>query len=94
MSFWPVILALVIFAIVGGTLAGGVFTIVLIPLAGVALISAAAYAGWARWLEKRNETDNQRAHEPPREFSRHPRRPTGRAPSSPGGLADARRQQQ
>ena len=50
MWFWPVILALVIFAIVGGTLAGGVFTIVRIPLAGIALISP-VYGRWARSVD-------------------------------------------
>jgi hypothetical protein len=94
MWFWPVILVLVIFAIVGGALAGGVFTIVLIPLAGIALISAVVYGAWAGWMESRSETANQRAHESSSEFSRHPRRPSGRAPNSPGGLADARRRQQ
>ena len=94
MWFWPVILVVVIFAIVGGALAGGIFTIVLVPLAGIALISAIVYSVWGRSLEGSEGTPTEATHEPRRPLSHRPRRPSGRAPSSPERLADARRQQQ
>ncbi len=44
MWFYPLLLALVILAIVGGTLAGGIFAIVLVPLAAVVFISGIVYS--------------------------------------------------
>jgi len=94
MWFWPVILTLVILAIVGGALAGGIFTIVLVPLAGIALISAVVYGLWGRAMEGSAGTPTEATHEPRRPLPNRPRRPSGRAPSSPERLADARRKQQ
>jgi hypothetical protein len=94
MWFYPVLLALVILAIVGGTLAGGIFTIVLVPLAGIVLISAVVYSLWARALQGSAGADTDASHTTDRPLPRHRRRPSGRAPSSPQRLADTRRQQQ
>ena len=70
MWFWPVILTLVILAIVGGALAGGIFTIVLVPLAGIALISAVVYGLWGRAMEGSTElARNVVNREPARERS-------------------------
>lgn len=94
MWFYPVLIALVILAIVGGTLAGGVFTLVLVPLAVVVAVSAVVYAMWGRAIQGSAgaATDAGTTTEAPLPHQR--RRPSGRAPSSPEGLADARRQQQ
>lgn len=88
------IIVLVILAIVGGTLGGGVFTIVLIPLAAVVVISAVVYGVLARATDEgRGGTgDPDKRHDKP--LPRHRRRPSGRVPTSPEGLTDARRQQQ
>jgi uncharacterized membrane protein YfcA len=94
MWFYPVVLVLVIFAIVGATLAGGVYTIVLIPLAAVVLISALVYTLWGRALQGREGVATDATHTSARPLPHRRRRPSGRAPSSPEALADARRQQQ
>jgi hypothetical protein len=94
MWFYPIVLLLVILAIVGGTLAGGIFTIVLVPLAGIAFVSAIVYSLWGRALQgsARGGTGASSSTDTPLPHER--RRPSGRAPSSPQRLADARRQQQ
>jgi hypothetical protein len=94
MWFYPVVILLVILAIVGGTLAGGVFTIVLIPLAAIALISAIVYGVWGRALEGGAGASTDATHESDRALPHRQRRPTGRVRTSPERLADARRQQQ
>jgi hypothetical protein len=94
MWFYPLIVLLVILAIVGGTLAGGVFTIVLVPLAVIALGSAVVYGMWGRAMQASESTASGPAEEPGRPLPHRRRRPSGRAPSTPDRLADARRQQQ
>jgi hypothetical protein len=94
MWFYPLIIALVILAIVGGTLAGGVFTIVLVPLAAIALISSMVYWLWGRALQGNGDASAGAGPGPDRALPHRPHRPSGRAPSSPERLVDARRQQQ
>jgi hypothetical protein len=95
MWFYPLIIALVILAIVGGTLAGGVFTIVLVPLAAIALISSMAYWLWSRALQgSGGASAGAGGPGPDRALPHRPHRPSGREPSSPERLVDARRQQQ
>jgi hypothetical protein len=94
MWFYPVLLALVILAIVGGSLAGGIFTIVLVPLAAIVLISAVVYSLWGRALEGSGGVSTDATHTTNRPLPHRRRRPSGRAPSSPEGLVDARRQHQ
>ena len=94
MWFYPLLIVLVILALVGGTLAGGVFTLVLIPLAAIVAVSAIVYAMWGRALQGRAgaATDASAASTQPLPHHRH--RPSGRAATSPESLTDARRQQQ
>lgn len=94
MWFYPLLIVLVILAVIGATLAGGVFTIVLVPLAVIALISGLVYAMWGRSLEGSAGASTDATHTTDRPLPRSRRRPSGRAPSSPERLADARRQQQ
>ena len=94
MWFYPVVIALVILAIVGGTLAGGIFTIVLVPLAAIVLISSIVYGVWGRALEAGAGTPAVASHVADRPVPHRPRRPSGRVRTSPEALADARRQQQ
>lgn len=94
MWFYPLIVLLAILAIAGATLGGGIFTIVLIPLALIALGSAVVYGMWARATQAKEGTASASAEEPGRPLPHRRRRPSGRAPSTPGRLADARRQQQ
>ena len=94
MWFYPVLVVLVILALVGATLAGGVYTLVLIPLAAIVAVSAIVYAMWGRALESRagGATDASVAKAQP--LPHREVRPSGRAATSPERLADARRQQQ
>jgi hypothetical protein len=94
MWFYPVMLVLVILALAGGTLAGGIYTIVLVPLAMIALVSAVVYAIWGRALQGSAQGTGGGAHAGSRPLPHNRRRPSGRAPSSPERLADARRRQQ
>ena len=94
MWFYPVVLVLVILAAAGGTLLGGVYTIILVPLAAIALISALIYSLWGRALQGREGTATDAAHTSTDPLPHRRRRPSGRAPTSPEALADARRQQQ
>lgn len=94
MFFYPVVLVLVILAIVGGSLAGGIYTIVLIPIAGIVVVSAILYSLWGRSLEASSGGATDATHVSHRPLPHRRRRPSGRAPTSPEGLTDARRQQQ
>jgi len=94
MWFYPLLGLLVVLGIVGGTLAGGVYTLVLIPLAVVVAISAIVYAMWGRALQGRAGASAGATTATDAPLPHHRQRPTGRAPSSPEALADARRQQQ
>jgi uncharacterized membrane protein YfcA len=94
MWFYPLVLAVVILAIVGGTLAGGIFTLVLVPLAAIALVSAVVYMMWGRAIEANSGASSDATHMSRRPLPHRRRRPSGRAPSSPDALTDARRQQQ
>ncbi|MBV8941385.1 MAG: hypothetical protein JO321_08185 [Solirubrobacterales bacterium] len=83
---------LVLLALVGGALAGGIFTIVLIPLAAIALISAIVYTYFGGAAQRRagGERGVQRPPTPP--TTQQPS--SAPAPSTPEELADARRANQ
>jgi hypothetical protein len=85
--------ALVVLGVLLAFVGGGIFTIVLIPLGlivlGTGLISAASSRraqAEASGTDSGDVTDRPLPHSPPRD--------TGRVPTSPEGLADARRAQQ
>ncbi len=94
MWFYPLLAVVVILGIVGGTLAGGVYTLVLIPLAVIVALSALVYAMWGRALQGRAGASTQATTTATEPLPHRRQRPAGRAPSSPEALADARRQQQ
>jgi hypothetical protein len=79
-------------AIIGGSLAGGIFTIVLIPLAAIAFVTAVGYSYFSGAAQRRASGERRR--------DRPPAPPTAAQPSSvprpstPGELADARRANQ
>jgi uncharacterized protein (DUF58 family) len=93
MWFYPLLLALVILAIAGGTLMGGVYTIVLIPIAAIVLISAIVYALWGRALQGSHgvSTDAEPVSERPLP---HSASSDGSQLATPGELVDARRRAQ
>jgi hypothetical protein len=94
MWFYPVLIVLVILAIVGGTVAGGVYTLVLIPLAVIVAVSVVLYGMWGRSMEARSGGSTEATAQSTEPLPHQETRPSGRAPSSPEALADARRQQQ
>jgi hypothetical protein len=94
MWFYPVLFALVILAIIGSVLGGGIFTIVLVPLAVIAAVTGFVLALWGRGLQGSAGAATDATHVPDRPLPHRRSRSSGRAPSSPERLADARRQQQ
>lgn len=81
-----------LFAIAAGSLAGGIFTIVLIPLAALALFSAIAYTYFGGAAQRRAGREGGRQRPPAPPTTQQPS--SASAPSTPAELADARRANQ
>lgn len=86
---------LVIIAIIGAIVGGGIFTIVLIPVAVIAVIAAVAtsMAGRAAGVDQ----SRQQSQSPDTGGNALPRRrpaDTGRTPTTPDALTDARQRAQ
>jgi hypothetical protein len=86
MWLYLIVAALVVVGIGGGIFAGGIFTIVLLPLAGIVLVSGLAYSTLARGAQERENAAGSTS-----DLPHHPPDETGRARTSPERLADARR---
>jgi hypothetical protein len=91
MWLYMISLVLILIGIVGALAGGGIFTIVLIPLALVVLIVGLLSAAAGRKAPGSDTTSDTHIPEP---LPHAPERPSGRVPTSPEGLADARRAQQ
>jgi hypothetical protein len=96
---WISILVFIVavFAVVGGALAGGVYTIVLIPLALVVVGSAILYSALGRAAERNQSKDGSGGTSGPTPGNALPRthrRSAGHVRTSPEGLSNARREQQ
>jgi hypothetical protein len=94
MWLYLIVGALAILALVAGVLFGGIFTIVLLPIALIVVGSGVAYAMWARAQQGRVGGTTEASDVTDRPLPHRHARPSGRAPSSPERLADARRTQQ
>ena len=94
MWLYPLLLALIALAIVGGALGGGVYTIVLIPLAVIALVTWAVIALWSRSTAGGAGAPSDTDEAGSRPLPHHSSGGSRRVRTSPEGLADARRQQQ
>jgi hypothetical protein len=94
MWLYPLLLALIALAIVGGALGGGVYTIVLIPLAGIALVTWAVVALWSRASAGGAGAPSDTGQAGSRPLPHHPSGSSRRVRTSPEALADARREQQ
>lgn len=92
MWFLFVVAFLGLIAILGGALAGGIFTIVLIPLAAIAFVTAVAYTYFGGAAERRASGDRRRGRPPAPPTSQQPSTPA--PPSTPEQLADTRRANQ
>jgi hypothetical protein len=93
---WLYVLAgiLLIAGIIGGIAGGGIFTIVLIPIAVIIAVSAAFYALWGRASQGASGAGVEAQPSTNRPLPHSFRADSGRAPSSPERLADARRAEQ
>ncbi|MHB1568925.1 MAG: hypothetical protein ACYC0H_06945 [Solirubrobacteraceae bacterium] len=88
MWFYPVLLATLAFVLIGGSLAGGIFTIFLVPLGILLLLFA--FGGATFRLYVRHAPDpgtGRRGNALPRRSPGDP----GSVPTTPEDLADARR---
>jgi hypothetical protein len=89
MWVYLVVVALAAIGLLGGIFAGGIFTIVLLPIAGVVLISGLAYTSLGKGAEQKEGAA------PPQPALPHTvQRPSGHAATSPERLADERRVRQ
>jgi hypothetical protein len=93
---WLYLLAviLVIAGIIGGIAGGGIFTIVLVPIAFIIAVSAFIFSMWSRASTGAAGGEVDAHPSVGRPLPHSFRRDRGRAPSSPERLADARRGQQ
>lgn len=80
----------IIFVVLGGLVLGGIFTIVLLPLAVIAAVTAVAFALWARATRARSTTEKPAADNQPLPQSEHSN--VAPRPSTPDELVDARQQ--
>lgn len=92
MWFLIVVAFLGLLAIVGGTLAGGIFTIVLIPLAVIAFVTVVGYTYFSGAAERRASGERRRGRPSAPPTAQQPSAPP--PPSTPEQLADARRANQ
>jgi uncharacterized protein (DUF58 family) len=93
---WLYFLALifVVAGIVGGIAGGGIFTIVLVPIAFIIAVSTFLYSLWSRASTGAAGGEVDAHPSTGRPLPHSFRRDRGGAPSSPERLADARRGQQ
>ena len=89
-----VVAALIGIGVIGAFLGGGIFTIVLIPLALIILVVGWLAGATGRAAQKRTGGATEQTHTTDKPLPREHDRPSGRAPTSPEGLADARRSRQ
>jgi hypothetical protein len=90
MWIYMAVLALVVLGLVGGIAAGGIFTIVLLPLAAIVLVAGIAYRGMGHAAESGAGGVQDGPAPLPHSSPSDP----ARVASSPEGLTDARRAQQ
>lgn len=94
MWFYPLVVFLAILALAGGVLLGGVFTIILVPIAFIVVVSAAVYALWGRAMEGAGGGATKATPVDRRPLPHQRSRPSGRIRSTPERLADTRRREQ
>jgi hypothetical protein len=85
------VVPLVVVMIIGGLLAGGIFTIVFLPIAVIIVAAAVIYTMWAQSTDREN-IPGERERVKPLPHTGH--RNTAAAPSTPDQLVDARRGEQ
>ena len=93
MWFYPILLMLVVLGVAGGVFMGGVYTLVLVPLVVIALISVVGYMMWARSQTAASTGGGAEPSSGPPLPHQHRREPA-HVTASPERLVDGRRQQQ
>ncbi len=94
MWVYLVAVALFVFGVLGTFVGGGFFTVVLIPLALIVAGAGFVYSTLGGAAQRGVGTDGEADRSSPRPLPHHHQRPSGRAPTTPEGLADSRRAQQ
>ena len=94
MWFYVTGLFLLFVGIAGSIVSGGIFTIVLIPLALVALVSAVLHSMALRKADDRAGGGSQRSPSGPKPLPSSDHSNVSPAPNTPEELVEARRQQQ
>lgn len=85
---------LLLVGIIGGIAGGGIFTIVLVPIAVIIAVSAFIYQAWSRAAQGASGADTDAHPSTNRPLPHNFREDSGHAPNSPERLADTRRAQQ
>jgi hypothetical protein len=94
MWFYPILALLVVLGIAGGIFMGGVFTLILVPLVVVVMVSLVGYAMWARSQAPAGagaEAGAEGAAGEP--LPHHHERPPRRVTTTPERLVEGRAQQ-
>ncbi len=93
MWFYPILLILVLLGVAGAVFLGGVYTLVLVPLVVIALLSALGYALWARSEAVSSGSTGEAAQARHRPLPHRRQHAPSRATTTPEGLVEGRRQQ-
>jgi hypothetical protein len=88
---FPVALLVVLF-IIGAIVGGGIFTIVLVPIAVIMIVAAVGFSMWNRAQSQGSGRSHKAQTGDPLPHSGH--RNVAPSPSTPDDLVDARQQQQ
>jgi hypothetical protein len=88
---FPAVLLFVLL-LIGGIIGGGIFTIVLVPVAFVVAIAAVTFAVWSRAQQGSGGRSHAAQTGDPLPHSEHHN--VAASPNAPGDLVDARRHQQ
>ncbi len=94
MWVYMIVAFLLVVGVAGAFLGGGIFTIVLIPIALIVLAAAVLFSLWGRSAQGAAGGSTHESHTSDRPLPSSHQRPSGRAPTSPERLADTRRAQQ
>jgi hypothetical protein len=94
MWLYILVFFLLIFGIVGSVLSGGIFTIVLLPLGIIALISAVVFGALGRSAQDRHGASTNARPSTVRPLPASEHSNTLAAPTTPDEIAEARRVQQ
>jgi hypothetical protein len=92
MWFYPLLALLVLLGLAGVIFLGGVYTLILVPLAVIGIVSVVVYSMWSRSLAANAEAETDASHTAERPLPASRRRTRAREPTRPEALVDARRQ--